>query len=544
MVKILFGSFALLLCLLVRLSTLEITDLIDPTETRYAYIAQQMLLSGDFLTPKLPGNNGPEPYLGKPPLHFWLTSACYWMLEIDEWTARFPSFLGLLVIVGCTIIFARQVLDDREAGTLAAVISVSSGLLFFLAGASVVDVTFAAWLCGAWTCLAVFYVKEDSKNRKFWGLAVFFFLALAFLTKGPVALVLFLLSIAIFSAYRRTTAPMKLLPWRTGLLLFAALVVPWFWLAESRNPGFLRYFFWNEHFARYLFSDYGDMYGKGHVYPRGTVWAMTLLAFMPWSLPLLTLLMRGKLIMQTRRERDWMVFLLLWGISPALFFSLARQLHAAYVLPGIPGLALLTAYLLKRSSKASTFTTWFRSLSHEGALLISSALVPIGIYLGASNGEVAYSLLLLLVLALIVRFSRRISAHSSIRTHITSGVCFVLLFSIFIVQGSTYAEARKSPEELLYRISASLPGVPDVAVVNTRIYSLFWTAGAWQEELERPVTVRYLAKQDIIKERPDNLMVKDGYEQALPSDVLVMYRQMSGIGAWNWLRRADLLSAS
>ena len=64
----------LTLCLGLRLITLNYPDLIDPTESRYAYVAQEMFLTGDWIVPKLPKADGIEPYLGKPPLHFWLTA--------------------------------------------------------------------------------------------------------------------------------------------------------------------------------------------------------------------------------------------------------------------------------------------------------------------------------------------------------------------------------------------------------------------------------------------------------------------------------------
>ncbi|MFQ5655635.1 MAG: ArnT family glycosyltransferase, partial [Planctomycetota bacterium] len=69
----------LLLCLFfllgVRLATLTILPLVDSTETRYAQIAVEMNRSGDAVTPQIWRDGELVPYLGKPPLSFWLTSA-------------------------------------------------------------------------------------------------------------------------------------------------------------------------------------------------------------------------------------------------------------------------------------------------------------------------------------------------------------------------------------------------------------------------------------------------------------------------------------
>ena len=83
----------LLFGLIGRASLLEYTDLLDPTEARYASVAQEMVNSGNWLTPMLPLPQGTVPYLGKPPLHFWLTALSYQVFGIEEWTARLTSFL-------------------------------------------------------------------------------------------------------------------------------------------------------------------------------------------------------------------------------------------------------------------------------------------------------------------------------------------------------------------------------------------------------------------------------------------------------------------
>ena len=48
------------------------------------------------------------------------------------------------------------------------------------------------------------------------------------------------------------------------------------------------------------------------------------------------------------RVDPWLAYVLIWGLVPPLFFTLARQVVYTYVLPGLPGLAIATAVVLER----------------------------------------------------------------------------------------------------------------------------------------------------------------------------------------------------
>ena len=63
--------------LLLRSLSLGSLALVDPTEGRYATIAQQMYFSGDWITQQTFHDGKPVPFLGKPPLHAWATAASF-----------------------------------------------------------------------------------------------------------------------------------------------------------------------------------------------------------------------------------------------------------------------------------------------------------------------------------------------------------------------------------------------------------------------------------------------------------------------------------
>ena len=64
--------------------TLDYRDLIRPDEGRYAEIAREMFVTGDWMTPRLNGFK----YFEKPALQYWATAAAFSAFGVHEWTAR------------------------------------------------------------------------------------------------------------------------------------------------------------------------------------------------------------------------------------------------------------------------------------------------------------------------------------------------------------------------------------------------------------------------------------------------------------------------
>lgn len=535
----------LLICLLARAATLEVTDLIDPTESRYAFVAQEMLLSGNWITPKLPTQDGLVPYLGKPPLHFWATALCYGLFGMDEWTSRLPSFLGLIGMLAACALFAESAWPGARRGEPAGLILLSSVLMFFFSGASVVDVTLSSCLAGAFASFARCMICP-LHARVWWGRAVSVFLALGFLTKGPVALALFAVPVLLWLYLTDRRAKLRELPWASAAALFALVVAPWFILAELRNPGFARYFFWNENVARYLYPEYGDRYGSGHVHARGTSLGMLFLAFLPWSIPFLALpIMHGGVLMRRiAGARDgWLLYALLWGLWPGVFFTLGRQLHVGYVLPGLPGLALAMAYLLdaaEASSLRSISVGYARALGLIAAC-IGAAMIPAGIAMQAPFENVLPSLLLLIgLVACSFALSRR--AHCLRDAYAGASLALVLLFSIFTFQGAEWAGLRRSTEDILREISRFSPrqNPSEVAVLSRNSYSHFWHAGAWEAELEGQLRVLSLRPESVGERLPENILASDSSAAQIDEHVLDGYKVVRKLGKWNWLRRSDI----
>ena len=101
--------------------TLNYRHLIPSDEWRYAEIAREMLMTGDWVTPRYNGYK----YVEKPPLQAWATAAAFQAFGIGDWQARlWTALTGFLTILLVGFTGAR--IYNARAGWLAAVVLASS----------------------------------------------------------------------------------------------------------------------------------------------------------------------------------------------------------------------------------------------------------------------------------------------------------------------------------------------------------------------------------------------------------------------------------
>ena len=343
---------------LVRLVTLGAYPLADTTEARYAEIAREMAATGNWITPQI--DDG-VPFWGKPPLSIWATAASFKAFGTNEFGARFPSFVFALVVAWlCYLMAERQ--GGHKPGQLAVALLSTTAIFFVVAGCVMTD---PALVLGTTLSMVGFWrgLTETGFIGRMWGYLFFVGIAIGLLAKGPVAVVLILFPVGVWVGWRnRWDAVWKGLPWISGSLLAIAISLPWYLLAEARTPGFLEYFLVGEHWKRFMESGWnGDLYGNAHSRPRGTIWLYWLLAAFPWSFVFVMRLLRSARHRGTSNgisfSDDWLVYLLLWTLTPMILFTFAGNILWTYVLPGLPAFALLMAGMVPSSVELPTGKT-------------------------------------------------------------------------------------------------------------------------------------------------------------------------------------------
>ena len=127
------------------------------SEDRWAEVAREMLLTGDFFHPTLNGS----PYFDKPLLTYWLVLFCRLITgQLNEWTIRLPSAgLGLLVLWATIQLGYRLWTDEvgRTAGWI--LLSTYGFLLWGRAGTAEMENLAAIVLAVLW-----YWLRRDKPN--------------------------------------------------------------------------------------------------------------------------------------------------------------------------------------------------------------------------------------------------------------------------------------------------------------------------------------------------------------------------------------------
>ena len=311
--------------------------LLHPDEGRYAEIAREMAVSGDFVTPRLSGLK----YFEKPPLQYWITAAAYRAFGVGEWTARlWPAVAGLLAVAA--IGTAGYMLAGPPLGALAAI--ALAGTLWHAGMAQILslDAGLAFFLALAFAALVIAQQPgRSADSRRAWMWLGWVALAGATLSKGPIGIVLPAGAVVAYSALTRDYTLWRRLHPVSGAAIYLALTAPWFVAVARANHEFLSFFFIHEHLDRYLTEEHRRV---------GAWWYFIPLA-LAGSLPWLAALVYG--VPRTWRDRStprgdfsWRRLALVWAAFVLFFFSASGSKLPSYILPMFAPLALVAADLL------------------------------------------------------------------------------------------------------------------------------------------------------------------------------------------------------
>jgi 4-amino-4-deoxy-L-arabinose transferase-like glycosyltransferase len=327
--KALLALVFVLWCLL-WFGNLEYRDLVDPDEGRYAEIPREMVVSGDWVTPRL----NDLKYFEKPPLQYWMTSALYTVFGVDEWVARlWPALAGMLGLL-LTGIAARR-LYGSAVGIAAPFVLGGTLLYAIFAHILTLDMTVSLFL--ALTIFAFVIAQDDGSTaaqRRTWMLVGWAAMAGAVLSKGLIGIVLPAGTVAAYVILHRDWSMLKRLHAGTGVVILALLTVPWFVVVAARNPEFNQFFFWHEHVDRFLRPDH---------HRPGPWWyflGISAAGALPWTGALFA---RGLLKTDAGKRFRPTYLLLLWCVLVTAFFSASSSKLPGYILPIFPALAVLIA---------------------------------------------------------------------------------------------------------------------------------------------------------------------------------------------------------
>ncbi len=347
--------------------TLDYRTLIKSDEGRYAEIAREMAVTGDWVTPRY---NGVK-YFEKPVLLYWTTAAAFKLFGESEWAARL--WVGLTGFAGVLLaFFTGRALFGPTAGLLGAAVLGSSLYWVFAGHVNTTDTGVSFFLqCALCAFLLAFRPETSPLASRRLMLGCWAAMALAVLSKGLIGVVLPALVLAAYVALRRDLAVLSRLHWRLGPAVFLAITLPWFVLVTLRNPEFPAFFFIHEHFGRYTTVEGYNRYGPWWYYI-----ALLPAVMLPWTLALPMAFARAFAPAKPGNDFEPSHFLALWILVIVIFFSVSSSKLPGYVLPATPAIALLAGLGLARMQVRGLFWLFGSAIFVYGLLLLASYAIP------------------------------------------------------------------------------------------------------------------------------------------------------------------------
>jgi 4-amino-4-deoxy-L-arabinose transferase-like glycosyltransferase len=317
----------------------------EPDEGRYALNPQAMKRHGDYVTPHLKG----VVYLEKPPLAYWATALAFKDLERGKDRSSLPGHY-VPGVASCLVYAMGVHFRDRKDGLYGAAVLTTMALPFALGGST--SSTCHCWLFSS-NPVRVVRVPRFREARRIQKAMLYLMYAaasLAFLTKGLVGGVFPFAVLVLWLLWRRRPGDVLRIFSPVGIMLFLLLTGPWLYFVQKANPGFLHFFFVQEHFLRYtttLHERTEPFYYYMPVLAGGTL---------PWW-PYLFQVVRGnrsgaiRLTPKHRFDRDEWSLCLIWAATVFLFFTLSSSKLASNMAPLVPPLAHLRGCLFRQGPR-------------------------------------------------------------------------------------------------------------------------------------------------------------------------------------------------
>ncbi len=444
-------------------------DIMPHSLRPHAIHASYECLVGGTVTPILYG----RPWLEKPALYYWRAMGFFKEFGVSDWSARLPSATGAGFLV---ILAFLHLLRFRPGGHLDAALIMAScvAIVGFARGAST-DMQLAAPFCVGMLGWYAWY----ETGKKFWLFDLYFFGAFATLAKGPIAPFMALAIIITFLGLRKEWSALRRTIWIPGVLLYFAMVLPWYIAVQRRNPSFFREFFLQHNLERYttnLYQHHQPFYFYGIV---------LIIGMMPWTALALRALWDAVEVSfaewKSRRDKCRYVGhvragdafpegLVLWAAFPIVFFSFSGSKLPGYILPSIPPLAILTGDYLFRTRRRG-LSPWLLNTHaiFTGFLTFVLLLCPqYMVYerLVPAAKTFAWTAATGVLVALAIIAVVRVFGVQKLRT-ITLVPLMGCLFFLLYMNGHLL-DLNYSARPLARAIAASAPDIHEIAMLDVR----------------------------------------------------------------------------
>ncbi len=421
-------------------------------EPYYMIAADHMEQGGSLLTPTYADGS---PRFPKPIFFYWLVLLSYKVFGVSLFASRVPA----LVSAAIALYFTFRLTSERGVrpleGFTAVYILASLYLFYFHGKVSITDMTMTAAMIAGF-CLVSEFLQGKGSNGSFYTAAFAF--GLAGLTKGPVALVLAVLTmVPLLLAGRKREYRIP----STGQILLAILIMSavtgWWYVYMGIRfwPVFLEDQLGNEVVRR--------MDGFFWVRLKNTLWYIRRLteSGYPWTLVVIFIAAMRISPAKSRAPR-----LISWcGLATTLFFYglLIDTKRTRYMVPALPFVAIiLSDYLVAGFKSLKLESTVKRALKAMMVFAFAVFIILSVILLAAVRLDATVSLYVMVGIYIIccaglmfLLQNPGLQAHPEALTAVVSvGMVLTFTFSTLIFQGTLKRSPMADLAKETYRLPA------------------------------------------------------------------------------------------
>jgi 4-amino-4-deoxy-L-arabinose transferase-like glycosyltransferase len=306
---------------------------IETSEARYAEIAREMFLSGDFIHPRLLGIL----HYHKPPFIYWITTLSYSLFGTTEFAARFFLQVAYLLQIYLVYKISRLMLQSHYASLFAAVIYATMPMVLI----SIRGLTTDAYVNTMILAAIYTWLSFITSKKIIYIYSTSLLLALGFLTKGPVPWIyvgLFIIGTVDMTGNLKKYWPHYLI----AIIILIPLSLSWYWVIIHENAQLGDYFLIHHTIERFT---------NASTFKRAEPWwyylAVSPAVMLTWLLVFIAGIIKNKLTTMPVILKRVTLF---WILIPFVFFSTASSKLVLYILPIFGGVSILCAYFLMREN--------------------------------------------------------------------------------------------------------------------------------------------------------------------------------------------------
>lgn len=454
-------------CVMLLPGTAEL-PLLDRDEPRFAQATVEMMERNEWVIPYFNGDYR----FDKPVLTYWFMRLGYSIFGINELGARFHSIVSTILTAFVLLWIGARWFAPR-VGLYAGLFFLTSFQVLLNGRSCVADMVMILFVALSQLSLGELLTPDSRGGKRFWRLLLYLSLGFGFLAKGPIALLVPMVTLLLlrFVFWRKPLRWSELKLLQGGaivLIIIGAWGIPALLLTKGQ--------FWavgmNEHVVRR-----GVEVFNGRFYSPVFYLITALLSLLPWIAfgPRSIEVFRSNPSFENR-------FLLAWFLSPYLIFTFYATQLPHYVLPGFAGFFLLLAQSAVKldSFHIKTFLGrwWFRCIVGLYCLLIATILcfliaIPI-IEPYAPLRFCVWGLLGLLIGFLMIAFHSRAKRFFLLAAAILLITSSLTLFSVGL--------RRVSPAVQMTEIFEQMPiGSTYLGYGFNEGSLVFYSGGRWQK---------------------------------------------------------------